>query len=132
MKRLTWKQKVEIADEVLRTYRNFNHLSRTESKRVWKLRRELDEMVVCDKCHQPMRIVSAGSALGTDWELYRCTKKHEYVKDATDPTKGMCATCNIPLPVIDADYNGPKYGQCHKCFGEVADVWNPAPDVHIH
>ena len=132
MKKLTWKQKVTIADEVLRTYRNFNHLSRTAATRIWKLRRELDEIEVCEKCGEPMRFVSEGSALGTDWVLFRCMKKHEYVKDVSDPMRGMCRTCNIPLPVIDADYNGPHYGQCRKCFGEVADVWNPAPDVFIH
>lgn len=133
--KLTWKEKVEVVDEMLKEYRRLNQgLSKERCLALYYTRKELKEMPLCPDCNEPGRYEGETHAMGAHFESYRCVKcNQQFINDISDPMEGICTNCGNKKPIVDADYNGPVYGQCRnpKCFAEIADVWNPKPDVFL-
>jgi len=128
---LTWADKVKIADEVLREYRRITQPGKRFAMTLWNIRKALKDVMVCEKCGLPMSFIDEQEAMGDSFEIYRCKNDHQKVLNTTPPPP-KCEICGNTRPIIDADESGPQYGQCRNvdCHAQIADVWNPAPDVY--
>lgn len=96
----------------------------------WEVYQE-EPVKPCPKCDGgTVRIVDECSGYPgeyfTVWECDACGYKEMEQEPLYD---GLCENCGEQRPITDADSSGVKYGQCRKCHGLIADVWNPAPDV---